>query len=115
MRRSLALLIPAVALAAACTQSPTAATKRPTARFDGGLYYGSGNLVDGGNTMGSGNAADSDASEGGIFIGGGGAASVDGGGIFLGGGHITDAGSNAALVDSAVANERGGNYFGSGN
>jgi len=156
MRRSLALLIPAVILAAACTQSPTAATKRPAVRFDGGNYFGSGNVVqpsggttegggifigggrvtdaganttergdnyygsgsvvdEGGNTMGSGHVTASGSSDGAIFMGNGGGESAEDGGIFFGGGHATDTAANAALVDSAEATERGGNYHGSGN
>jgi hypothetical protein len=94
MRRSLALLVPALLLAAACTQSPTDATRQPTARFDGSIYYGSGNAAGGGvNTTGSGNAAGSGSS----------------------GGQITSTTTNTAPVDTAGATERGGNYFGSGN
>jgi len=116
MRRSLALLIPAVVLAAACTQSPTAATKRPAVRFDGDNYYGSGSVVgEGGNTMGSGHVTASGSLDGAIFMGNGDAASAEDGGIFFGGGHATDTAANAALVDSAEATERGGNYHGSGN
>ena len=92
MRRSLALLVSALLLTAACTESPTAATKRPAIRFDGGLYYGSGNAVGGGvNTTGSGNVSGD-----------------SGGGIFIGGGATMPA-------DSATETDRGGNYFGSGN
>jgi hypothetical protein len=94
MRRSLALLIPALLLAAACTQSPTDATRQPTARFDGGNYHGSGNAVGGGvNTMGSGNAVGSGSS----------------------GGQISSTTTNTAPADSTGATERGDNYHGSGN
>jgi hypothetical protein len=83
MRRSLALLIPAVLLATGCTQSPTDAARQPAVRFDGGIYYGSGNVVssEGGNSLGSGNSVggtnttpvDSATSnaEGGIYYGSG--------------------------------------------
>ena len=100
MRRSLALLIPAALLAAACTQSPTAATRTPSIRFDGGNVTGS----DGG----------------GILMGGGGytpapgtaAVSANTPSIGTGGGTLLDVETNTAVVDSA---SRGGNYFGSGN
>lgn len=96
MRRSLALLIPAVLLAGACTQSPTDAAREPTAvRLDGGNYHGSGNVVsEGVNTTGSGNAVGSGPS---------------------GGGSITTTTTNTAPADSTGATGRGGNYFGSGN
>jgi len=128
MRRSLALLLPAVLFAAACAESPTAATQKPSVRYDGGLFYGSGNVVDGGvNTMGSGNVAD--PSGGGIFIGGGitssagderggnyhGSGNLVGGGPASGEGTLNETGPTAAVVDSATATGRGGNYFGSGN
>ncbi|HYH82740.1 MAG TPA: hypothetical protein VEX86_23305 [Longimicrobium sp.] len=91
MRRSLALLIPALALAAACTQSPTDATKHPVVRFEGGNYFGSGNVVGGGgNTMGSGNA-----------VGGGGTSTTT---------TVTDSAATAPAEDG-----RGGNTMGSGN
>jgi hypothetical protein len=98
MRRSLALLIPALALAAACTQSPTAATKHPAVRFDGGNYFGSGNVVNSGgdNYYGSGNVVGLD---GGSTAGSGSAAG----------------GTNTTLADSVTAGERGGLYYGSGN
>src|ERR1041384_8458029 len=105
MRRSLALLIPALALAAACTQSPTGVTKHPAVRMDGGIFYGSGNVVGGGvNTMGSGNAVDPGSSSGGTT------AAAEDGGIFFGGGHAMDTGPNTTPVDSAGATERGGKH-----
>ncbi|HET7232459.1 MAG TPA: hypothetical protein VFJ16_20795 [Longimicrobium sp.] len=110
MRRSLALLIPVLALAAACSQSPTAATKRPAARFDGGNTLGSGNVVDpGGNTMGSGNAAGSEGTAGGST------ASDQDGGIFFGGGHVVDNESTTTTADSVITSDRGINTMGSGN
>lgn len=93
MRRSLALLVPALLLAAACTQSPTDTTRQPTARFDGGNYFGSGNAAGGGNYHGSGNAVGSGSS----------------------GGQITSTTTNTAPVDSTGATQRGDNYHGSGN
>jgi hypothetical protein len=99
MRRSLALLLPAVLLAA-CAQSPTATTDRtPSIRYDGGLYYGSGNAVD--------------PAPGGILMGGGG--KLIGSGTGTGDGVSLDPGVSMAEADSATATGRGGNYFGSGN
>lgn len=114
MRRSLALLVPAVLLAAACAQSPTAADRRPVARFGGGNTMGSGNVVGGGgNTMGSGNAAGSGSESSATAAGA--TANDEDGGIFAGDGSIMNTGPNTSMADSAETTERGGNYFGSGN
>lgn len=127
MRRSLALLIPSLALAAACTQSPTAVAKHPAVRFDGGNYHGTGNVVDpSGGTTGSGNVTGNSSNDGGNTMGSGnatgsgstssgGATSLEDGGIFFGGGHISSAATNTAVADSAAGDLRGGNTMGSGN
>lgn len=115
MRRSLALLVPALLLAAACTQSPTDATRQPTARFDGGNYFGSGNAVGGGNYHGSGNAVGSGSVGGGASTDSGTPSNADGG-IFYGSGNVTSSGANTAVADSATTtDERGVNTMGSGN
>ncbi len=95
MTRRHILPLAALALLAACSQTPTAQIDMPTARFDGGIYAGSGNVVDGPNTVGSGNAV---------------------GGIFGGSGNFTPSYDTVDIppTDSTGAT-RGGNTMGSGN
>lgn len=85
MRRSLALLLPAVLLSAACAQSPTDATRRPVARFDGGNTLGSGNAVNPGGESSSGTSStattSTTATSDSVQI------SEEGRGIFFGGGY----------------------------
>ena len=121
MRRSLALLIPAVLLAA-CTQSPTGAARQPAVRYDGGgNYHGSGNVVGEGGPSDGGqitstlpNTAPSDTTgateRGGInTMGSGNAVGASGEG------QITSTTTNTAAADTTAVVGRGGNYFGSGN